>query len=431
MPLRLRGLVKASRVAALVADLPTHFELKGADFSHRTHSGDALRASLADSYECPADLHDLEFWECVRTATRQLFPRGPFSVEAFESSLEAVIGEFRRTPPAPYITWSRFNYRPSATAHLRFVGSSISVYRHLPRKLGRHWIDPRESNSAIPESPEGGVLAVRGAFRSSDAAGYLLSEILDRFVAFLNFWQNNPSRFTYPESARAVFRLGPTYSVFEEESQSYGMGFWINPDFEELGWHRGSRKERCFAVGIEKLKATRRLANRNPLFDTAIRCMSLLNTGWTAREDHHWLMLVWACFEKIFSAGTDGTRGGYAAIARRAAKFDANPAVREAVLQTLANHRNGAAHSNGRSGHAHVAREVVSECSRYLLWLLRWLLREGHRFETKAEFLDWVDIPKERETLLRRRKLNNMALTYWHPREENVAKGSKQQGEGG
>jgi hypothetical protein len=27
-----------------------------------------------------------------------------------------------------------------------------------------------------------------------------------------------------------------------------------------------------------------------------------------------------------------------------------------------------------------------------------------------------VDIPRERERLLHRRRLHNMALTYWHPR---------------
>lgn len=421
MPLRLKGQAKGPRVATLVADLPTHFELKGVEFCHRTETGDAIRASLADSYDCPADLHDLEFWECVRTATRELFPNGPFDVPTFEGALETVVEQFRRASPIGYTAWTQLNFRPPATTKMRFLGSSLTLYRDLPRRLAKNWVNPREFSSEIHEAPEGGVLAVGGPFRSSDAAGYVLSETLDRFVAYLNFWQNSPSGFTYPESARAIFRLGPTFSLLDEEAQSYGMGVWINTDFDQTGWHRGSDKEKRFSAGVERLKTGRRLSARNPLFETAIRCMSLLNSGWAAREDHHWLMLVWTCFEKIFSTGADGTRGGYAAIARRAAKFDANPPVREAVLQTLANHRNGAAHSNGRSGHAHVAREVVSECSRYLLWMLRWLLREGHRFQTKAEFLDWVDIPKERERLLRRRRLHNMALTYWHPRERKGA----------
>jgi hypothetical protein len=305
------------------------------------------------------------------------------------------------------------------------MGNTVTLHRNLPKWLADCWRDPTEFNSTIAPEPNGGVLSVRGEFRTEDAAGYTLSEALDRFIAFLNFWQNSPSGFTYPESSRAVFRLGPTFNLFDQAAGRHTNSFWTNPDFDGGTWHHGTDKDKRFETSLERLRSTQRRRSPNPLFDTAIRCMVLLNGGWTAREDKHWLILVWSCFEKIFSSGVDGTKGGYAAIARRASKFDADSSIREAVLYALARHRNDAAHENDRSGSAYIAREVVTDCSRFLLWLIRWMLSDGRRFSSRSEFLDWVDIPKERERLLQRHRLHKMALTYWHPRRKKEAQESR------
>lgn len=422
MTLRQKPRSRGDRAAPLVADLPKHFEWRGKDFCHHTNSGDAVRVALASSYECPSDLHPLEFWELVRSATRRLFPDGRFDTPAFETALNTEIIEFRQKAPTGYVAWSRINFDPAKTSRIRFMGHNLTLYPNLPAKFSRAWRDPREFDSNVPPAPKGGVVAARGLFRSEDAAGYALSEVLDQFVAFLNFWRNPPSGFTYPEAARAVFRLGPTIGLYSEQTRGYGMGLWTNPNFDESWWDRGSGRKAGFTVGLQELRTFQRNAGRNPFVEIALCCMSLLNSAWMSREDDRWIMLVWACFEKIFSTGADGTRGAHAAVARRAAKFDANSETREAILQVLSEYRNDAAHSNGRPGQAHVARDLVSECSQFLVWIVRWLLREGHRFASKMEFLDWVDIPRERERLLYRRKLHNLALALWHPPEKRGEK---------
>lgn len=416
--MKFRSGTAANRASCLLAVLPKHFEFRGSEFHHLTFQGDAIRVSLASTLACPSDLHLADFQDCVAKAIRTLFGKKDFSADAFLESLTIEIAAFRKLAPEVFSSWVKFSFVPREKIALRFLGHGLTIAKAAPNRITRGWTDPARLESVIYEEPtDGGVIYLKGAYRSETAAGYDLTETLDSFVAFLNFWQNVTKGWVHPESARAVFKLGPSFGLFNETQNKPASAFWTNPGYNPGRWRLWRTSEQQLNYSLQQLRAINRKRASNPLMTTAHRCMNLLNSGWETEDEQRWIMLVWSCFEKIF----EGSRTPYQTLIHRASKFDQASDVRSAMLLALADHRNDAAHANERSGHTYVARALTSECTSYLIWLIRWLIENGVKFRSREEFIEWTDIPKEKTTLLRRKRLNDLAFSQWHPRNKKSA----------
>ncbi|WP_145958958.1 hypothetical protein [Sphingobium sp. SCG-1] len=407
----------ADKLKHLVSKLPEHFNPTDDGLQILTWSGEAIRSAIASCFHCPNDMHPLELNECIRKATRAALSRQNLSSESFQSTLNATVDSFRQTPKIKYAAWTKINFNPAGAATYNFFGSKICIGSRLPSEM-REWQAVLNRDGDGPVQPIGGVLRCEGLFRSAWVAGYELTDKIEKFGSFINFWNNTSSGLVFPESSRAIFKLGPTFALYNYHAKKYDDTYWTNETYDAQLWSWGANKLSKLQNGIETLHKLNRKRNGNPLLPDALHCMALLNNSWLIPDPQRAVMSVWMCFERLLSHGSDGTRGGYEAIARRGGKFDADSRSREYILLALASHRNNAAHGKGIPGEAQVASALYQECARYLIWLIRWAIHNGSRFQTKNEFLEWVDIPKESERLLHRKKLHNLAMTFWHPRRE-------------
>lgn len=412
---------RRERFAALFNSLAAHFE-PGDNNSVRfkTWSGSAIIESIADCFVCPSDLTHNELTRVIRQATYASINGKSTSCQQLVDLAAKELANWYKTPLKRYRVWTRLSYRPLRSIRVRFKGHNFLISSQIPRDLKTGWKDPSILNSDIPPDIDGGVIAVSGAFRSETSAGFRLSQLLDEFVAILNFEFSRRIAFMSPDDGRALYRTGPVNHVLLP-SGKYSGSVWTKSDFRPGAFHPRAERAKHFDSGINRIRKIHKNYARNPLSDIAVRCASLLDDYYTAVKNTEKLMLVWSCFEHAFSTQFDGARGTYESIARRAAKFDPDPDAREALLITMAGRRNLAAHSHEATGSCHVAQEVAAELAGYMTWVINWLLVRGHVFTSKQEFLDWVDIPKSKEQLLKRVKLHKLALTYWHPKEATAA----------
>jgi len=208
-----------------------------------------------------------------------------------------------------------------------------------------------------------------------------------------------------------------TFPAFNHSKAIYEETHWLNTSFVADDWHLGGDKPAKFDASRKEVRWLMRQRHRNPLIADVAECAVHLNNSWMESETQRSLTSVGCGFERLFSTGADGSRGTYDIIAKRSAKFDSDSLTREILTHSLAAHRNQAVHGQTGPGQEWEGAELYRESSRYLTWLLRWAMHNGWRFDSKQEFLEWVDIPKEREKLLNRRRLHNLALTFWHPRK--------------
>jgi hypothetical protein len=414
---------RRERLTALFNSLAAHFEPgDNNSIRHKTWSGPAVIESIADCFVCPNDLTHNELTRVIRRATYAYINGKSSSCQEFLELAARELASWYKTPLKNYRVWTRLSYRPQQSIRVRFKGHNFLISPQIPLALKRGWKDPSILNSDLPPDIDGGVISISGSFRSETSAGFRLSQLLDEFIAILNFEFSRKLAYMFPEDGRALYRTGPVNHVLLPDGK-YSGSVWTKTDFRPTAFHPRTERVKHFETGISRIRKIHKNYKKNPLSDMAIKCASLLDDYYTSAKNTEKLMLVWSCFEHAFSTQFDGARGTYESIARRAAKFDPDPAAREALLITMAGRRNLAAHSHEATGSCHVAQEVAAELAGYMTWIVNWLFIRGHVFTSKQEFLAWVDIPKSKEQLLKRVKLHKMALTYWHPKEANIAEG--------
>lgn len=405
------------RLRSLLKSFPIHFEpAEKTGLRYKTWSGQAIIESIADSFLCPPDIAYNELTKIIHSAINKFIRAGETEYCRFLERSNEELSEWYKRPPTRYCFWTRLSYAPDRLIRVKFKGLNFQISPEIPNRLRKGWTDPSVLNSDIHTDIKGGVISVSGLFRSETSAGFKLSQLVDEFVAILNFEFSRKVAYMSPEDGRALYRTGPVNHILLP-SGAYSGSVWTKSDFRTSAFHPRGERSKHFESGIRRVRAIHKSRSRNRLTDTAIKCASLLDDYYTAAKNTEKLMLVWSAFEHAFATQFDGSRGTYEAIARRAAKFDPDHEAREALLITLAGRRNQAAHSHEATGSCHVAQEVAAELAGYMTWIVEWMLRRGNVFASKQEFIDWVEIPKAKEQLIKRVRLHKMALTYWHPKQ--------------
>jgi len=401
---------------ALLKSLPRHFEPAGPrKVSVKTTSGFAIIEAIADCFHLPQEFTQNELTDIIRDAIGDIVGKPSDDPQKFARIAEKHSRRWHRAPLRRYELWTRINFRPQRAIQVTHGEFKVKLTGSLPPKFRTGKASAYQDLSQTFGDVDGGVLAVSGSFRNYTSAGYKLGSIIAEFIGTLNFEYNRHLGLVEPEEARAFFVAGPTNYLLMPDG-SYGGAVWSNPDFLAEHFAVRPRANVHFDKGVQTARLIQRRRRNNRLLPSAMRCISLLDSYYTSRANTSKLVQVWSCFEHLFSMSADGSRASYDQIAKRAAKFDNDPLVRQSLLLALAGRRNLAAHSKEATGSCDVAQELASEAAGYIRWLIEWTIANGTTFKSKQEFLDWVDIPKDREALLSRIVLHKRAFKYWHPK---------------
>jgi hypothetical protein len=371
--------------------------------------------AIADCFHLPEEFSQHELSSIMRDATGDAVSEGTDDPRKFTQLAEKHAKLRHKAPRKAYELWTRINFRPEQSMRVKVGAFTVKVFRSLPARFRTGKASAYIDLSQTFGDAEGGVISVSGEFMDYTSAGYRLGAVLNEFIGILNFEYNRHHGLVEPEDARGFFLAGPTNFLLMPNG-GYGGAVWRNPDFLADRFLPRPAASAQFSKGIRTIRLVQRRRKVNRLLPSALRCISLLDSYCTSRTNTSKLVYVWSCFEHLFSHSSDGSRASYDQIARRAAKFDGDPLVRQSLLLALAGRRSLAAHSKEETTSCDAAQELASEAAGYVRWLIEWTIANGASFKSKQDFLDWVDIPKDREELLKRLTLHKRAFKYWHPK---------------
>lgn len=409
--------VKKNRDAGLrhlLSSLGLHFKPSGDKLQILTWTGQAIRSAIAECISYPNTLDHSEFLVCVGAATRQAILSNDYTDSFLLLTVEKEIREVIRQSKTRYTCWTMLSLPGRKKAEvINFLGQKVTIGSKPPRYST--WFDDAFANGDSEKMPDLGVYAkISGEFRNLMVAGNQLTTDLERFAAFLNVANNSWSGLVFPHEARAHFQVGPSFYLLNHETNKYESGTWTNVAYSESRWRYPHKAEELYKNGKKLISQVGRVRSRNPLYQDIVFCIEYLSSSWVQRMPQAAIMQLWSCFERLFCSSGEIGKSGVDLISRRAAKFDKDSVTRYEIMYCLGNYRNMAAHHAGSPGLENNGLEFYRESIKYMIWLINWALRFGAKFSSKQEFLDWVDIPKDKERILYRKRINQLAMTFWH-----------------
>ncbi|MEO1221333.1 MAG: hypothetical protein AAFY42_08285, partial [Pseudomonadota bacterium] len=260
-----------------------------------------------------------------------------------------------------------------------------------------------ETRTQTPSSGGGS-----GEFRSEIVAGEELSRQIEELIAYLNVVANDDTAYVHPEARRAVVRLGRYFFLYDEDKGSFWQHHWNNEYFDPS--FDASVDPETVERARSIFKKHTRSYSRNPMYNDAFSAASQLHSAWLSKIPHESVTLIWAALETLFTM--QGETGRAKDICRRASMFDEHSELRRLLLIQFSKSRNMIVHqkagTNPMDGY-----ELARDSSRLILWLIRWVLANGARFDSKDQFLRWLDLGKNSSRLRSEIKLRELALSHW------------------
>jgi len=321
-------------------------------------------------------------------------------------------GVYKKLQKKDFIFATSFSIRPfNSLKKVNFLGSQIVFSSKLPQRFDRNPVLGGVSTRIIGKLPDGYTqLRIPISSRTAAEGGEMALELADFLRGIWNLYLCKPHIRIVSTGRRWPLNkvtLGPYHTIHEPNGKLASQNFWYQPDYvgpnrlENLQnkWKELKRFERSVLSYLIKIKS-----NYQERIKQAIRQYTLaldnldFNSGF---------IRLWSVLELL--TGTE--ERNYDVTVKRAAFLWKDKAFAKLVLSHLRIFRNQNVHQ-GKEESPDIENFLLL-LQRYVYRLLMFHIKFGKRFSDFGEAIQYFDLPHEKSVLLKKVKLEKMALRNW------------------
>jgi len=309
--------------------------------------------------------------------------------------------EFLALPARHRAFVSSVSIRYAAALSPRVVhGARITFCRQLPKRFDRSWAEDTAGEEIVGELPKtysAVIVTVLG--RSEHEVVFRAMQQLDLLRSIWNLALNCGKRMGWcsgrPEPVNDIL-IGPIHTLHLSNGRPVSDLSWYEPGYlkavkpfdDESRWERLQKEEDY---------VRRRLRNnkQRPFVEDMLRRYGRALDQW---DFENAFLQLWGILESL--TGTIGT--SYDATVRRGSFLMARKEYHAQLLGLLRKSRNDVVH-HARSLEDSVC--MVYQLKVYVEALLLFLLKNANQFSCLDEFYQFLDSPRKKSTLDRRRRL--------------------------
>lgn len=326
--------------------------------------------------------------------------------DRLKSSLERVLVNFLKAPPQSYLLVTSL-LMPATTKlqNLRVDGHTLTFSRIFPKKFDRSVLNSPLTARYVRDDSSLLKVRVRVMARSPQGGYHAAIDTVDYIRGCWNLSLNGGLLRNFgAEQARPLNKIlpGPVHTLHSVNGSKATDEFWYEPEFEP------SHNKRLHASDVGKIQrdfgVIRSTCSSSKLGVGLRRALIRYCRALDSRDPQTAFIRLWGVLEYL----TDTGRGGYAQTVRRTAFLFDDLALNKLILNSLRTARNRSIHS----GEDRIDRENLVILHHYVVRLILFLSKSSRTFNSIAEAGEFLGLPSEAKTLLRKSELLKRALKF-------------------
>jgi hypothetical protein len=355
---------------------------------------DELLETFASAIQFPTEVPEQRRKAALSTALSQVTPTGHLTKDEIIKGIETDVQVYLQLPLLDFCvhtTWSIDLLAPLVRSTI--IDSVRVSFPDRPRKFSQDVVKKQVKSLLNIETPAHyRPVLVHVRARCEYAAIDKGIDTSDTLRGLANFSLNyRSSRRTLSGLRKPVNQIlpGPVHTVHNKDGTLVRPGvFWYDP---RHAYHQQPRPAgRSYHAIGKSMLLLKRTIERSKVKDVAQEGLlrytrALDNPDWEASFFH-----LWGALESV--TFTNSPRSSYEDTIRRASFLFARRALARQTLKHLRDRRNAYTHRAAEHGNPEI---LIMQLKWYVEALLRWLIANPHRFQSKQEFQEFLDAPDD------------------------------------
>jgi len=363
---------------------------------------DALPA-LQSMLEFPPAAIDVDksvlVWKALSSITTKLTPA------AFESAINTAFTAQNATRDSDYHILTSISFRPNSLNRRTTIdGSTIRLLdAEFPRKYGNRIETIACAKIQVDPTPKGYTRAIIHV-RAKNPYGAVTKALrtIDLQRAILCLLCNYQMEYRGIEWMPInVIRLGGCHTVHHPDGEMATKTVWFEPNYTEASIYRSPQDnaiQKNLSYGLRRLFRSKYVAQ---LSDALLRYVRALDE----RNQNNAFIKLWGAVEALTNPGV----ANYDLVIRRCSFLYSDNVYHRQILEHLREYRNQSVHAGDQSD---VAKVHCFQLQRYFYSLIFFHLANVHEFATLEEANQFLDLPPDKATLLKQKRMRQKALHF-------------------
>lgn len=372
----LKSGAKVRVVEAVLTDASQKFAATSDQVSFLSGDSAAIASAIANSFKVPDFVSPPRFQEIFRKAFRDfLRNQQRHTIEALERHLEQELFAYSQTEKQEYGVWIASSIETEEDLEVQFCGHRLYITKEPPKK---------HVNENEPYFHKGSSISTCGYFGSPLDAGYMLSDRIEQFLAYVNIWSS--IEFAWPRHYALKFKAAEKYFLYETAADFINLENWINPRAVPI--NRAYKLKSAYRTSKPFLEYVAHKPNAN--VRRVIRAATVLFESELTEDPKLRALLLWNCLEILFARDpSEDTKK----LMKRANFFYSDMASMSFFLETLRDIRNDGVHAALRPAGAYQYGSLLDLIANHVRHVCRWIVLNSNRLPADRWF-DLLELPR-------------------------------------
>lgn len=397
---------------ALLKEYEDITELNGDSLSYKSHSFTQLYEILPDAFNIRPALSRTEAIRLFSKALRNCRLAGEMGPDALATEAISIQRQALSIPNSKFTLYTKFRalgMGDNPAFKLKWQNTKIRSASKLPRWLRQERYFLNGVGRIDPNHPHSyGHIILECEDRTEERAVDRLTDALQITLGIMNMYETW-GRYTLWGNRKwteGCLWPGPNHFVFNKRKFICTDKVWYNPDYDEEAWNRSPPKmDRILQILPHTRKALKALES-HPLRDFLTRSIMLFQDGLTTQDGSRRLLRYWSALEQLYVERDSKSNSNEKVISR--CLFDnPNPSLTRWKLTHISKLRNDYVHAGGADGDTH---DLCQFLRRIVAAHINYWIFNGQSIENQDALFEFVDLPRNREILKRRRSLIDRRL---------------------
>ena len=368
---------------------------------------------LADDIDLGAKFSPMTIAGVIRAAVWQMAEKGQFSAEAMLQAVESVVQVKLMAPPKKYFLYSTLSIQRLKTGQRKTWMKDLLVGRARKFEIAKSTLAERiQFECGIEVScfqlPVSVMICARDPNEAFDAGHFKLDLVRSIWNLYLNRQVSTRISSGKPSAVNTVL-LGPVHTLHHASGVLATDTILYEQDYvmptQNYDWTMEFDGMSSFFTKVE-----RRL-RVNPLKDLVSDALVDYVRALELRDYKQAFLLLWAVLERLLGS-SDVVESKKKTISRAAFLFTQDRRYIQSLLERLVEKRNELVHGRKEFGNM----EAALHDTRWVLErVIEFCLENRYGFKTRAELLEFLDLPNDLNLLAWRLKLMKRARVHLLP----------------
>jgi hypothetical protein len=352
-----------------------------------------------------------------RKALYQARREGPLTAQLLIKKAQKIHHDDRAISFNKFTLWTKIRASgmdncPNLT--FNWADVSIRTVSTLPKWLHIEPFHNSELGNINPDEPKvSGYIILSCQERLERDAVDRMLDALSLFMSLMNIYETRGS-WTIMSGRNwtaGQLRMGPYQFVYKNRKFGGNDRIWYEPSYNERAWlDQLPDFNKYLRVSGLVRKALRALESHS-LKQILVSSLQLAQDAFESRDGNHRLMRFWSALEKLYVEDWARDRSNQKVI-DRATFADQDYKLTKWQLSHIARLRNEHVHSRGHEDtfmeQSQILRGILTR------HILHWIFR-GNNFEKHENLLEYVDLPRDDDTLKAMKKIIDRRIKLNRP----------------